>query len=53
MPRPPRYATVKSMRILIIEDNRSLVANLFDYFEPRDHKLDAAPDGPTGPASRD
>ena len=37
-----------TMRILIIEDNRRLVANLFDYFEPRGHKLDAAPDGPTG-----
>jgi DNA-binding response OmpR family regulator len=36
------------MRILIIEDNRQLVANLFDYFEPRGHTLDAAPDGPTG-----
>jgi DNA-binding response OmpR family regulator len=36
------------MRILIIEDNRRLVANLFDYFEPRGHELDAAPDGPTG-----
>lgn len=36
------------MRILVIEDNRSLVANLFDYFEARGHVLDAAPDGPTG-----
>jgi DNA-binding response OmpR family regulator len=36
------------MRILIIEDNRRLVANLFDYFEPRGHKLDAAPDGLSG-----
>ncbi|MET0231090.1 MAG: response regulator transcription factor [Rhodanobacteraceae bacterium] len=36
------------MRILIIEDNRQLVANLFDYFEPRGHVLDAAPDGATG-----
>jgi DNA-binding response OmpR family regulator len=36
------------MRILIIEDNRRLVANLFDYFEPRGHTLDAAPDGPSG-----
>jgi DNA-binding response OmpR family regulator len=38
----------KPMRILIIEDNRRLVANLFDYFEPRGHQLDAAPDGPSG-----
>ncbi len=36
------------MRILIVEDNRRLVANLFEYFEPRGHTLDAAPDGPTG-----
>lgn len=36
------------MRLLVIEDNRSLVANLFDYFEARGHTLDAAPDGPTG-----
>lgn len=36
------------MRLLIIEDNRDLVANLFEYFEARDHVLDAAPDGITG-----
>lgn len=36
------------MRILIVEDNRGLVANLFDYFEARGHTLDAAPDGLTG-----
>jgi DNA-binding response OmpR family regulator len=36
------------MRILVIEDNRSLVANLFDYFEARGHLMDAAPDGVTG-----
>jgi DNA-binding response OmpR family regulator len=36
------------MRILIVEDNRRLVANLFEFFEPRGHTLDAAPDGPTG-----
>jgi DNA-binding response OmpR family regulator len=36
------------MRILIIEDNRGLVANLFDYFERLGHTLDAAPDGMTG-----
>jgi DNA-binding response OmpR family regulator len=39
---------VKAMRLLVIEDNRNLVANLFDYFEPRGHALDAAPDGITG-----
>jgi len=36
------------MRLLVIEDNRSLVANLFEYFEVRGHTLDAAPDGATG-----
>ncbi|WP_372012566.1 response regulator transcription factor [Pseudoxanthomonas sp. 10H] len=36
------------MRLLVIEDNRQLVANLFDYFEARGHVVDAAPDGVTG-----
>ena len=36
------------MRLLVIEDNRNLIANLFDYFEARGHVLDAAPDGVTG-----
>ena len=36
------------MRLLVIEDNPSLVTNLFEYFEPRGHTLDAAPDGVTG-----
>ena len=36
------------MRLLVVEDNRNLVANLFEYFEARGHSLDAAPDGPTG-----
>jgi DNA-binding response OmpR family regulator len=36
------------MHLLVVEDNRNLVANLFDYFEARGHVLDVAPDGPTG-----
>ena len=36
------------MRILVVEDNRNLVANLFDYFEREGHAVDAAPDGVTG-----
>ncbi|MET0327167.1 MAG: response regulator transcription factor [Luteimonas sp.] len=36
------------MRLLVIEDNRNLVGNLFDYFEPRGHEMDAAPDGIVG-----
>lgn len=36
------------MRVLVIEDNRGLVSNLFEYFERLGYTLDAAPDGPTG-----
>ncbi len=36
------------MKLLIVEDNHRLVANLFTYFEVRGHTLDAAPDGATG-----
>lgn len=36
------------MRILLVEDNRGLVANLFAFLEPRGHVVDAAPDGVTG-----
>jgi DNA-binding response OmpR family regulator len=36
------------MRVLVVEDNRNLVANLFEYFERAGHLMDAAPDGPTG-----
>lgn len=36
------------MRLLVVEDNRNLVANLFEYFEARGHVLDVAPDGVTG-----
>jgi len=36
------------VRLLIVEDHQSLMANLFDHFEARGHTLDAAPDGVTG-----
>lgn len=36
------------MRILIIEDNRDLAANLIDYLEAKGHMVDAAADGLTG-----
>lgn len=36
------------MRLLIVEDNRPLLTNLFEYFEERGHILDAAPDGVVG-----
>ena len=37
-----------SKRVLVIEDNQSLVANLFAYLEPRQYSLDAAHDGQAG-----
>lgn len=36
------------MRILVIEDNSDIVANLYGYFEPRGHQLDCAPNGFAG-----
>lgn len=36
------------LRVLVVEDNQSLVANLFEYLEARGHCVDAAPDGLTG-----
>lgn len=37
-----------SLRILFIEDNPDLAANLCDYFEARSHTVDSAMDGITG-----
>ncbi len=36
------------LHVLIIEDNRSLAANIFDYLEACGHIPDAAPDGNSG-----
>ncbi len=36
------------LQVLIIEDNRPLAANIFDYLEACGHKPDAAPDGNSG-----
>jgi len=36
------------MNILLIEDNRDLATNLFDYFEARGHAMDMASDGISG-----
>jgi DNA-binding response OmpR family regulator len=36
------------MRVLVIEDNNDLAANLVDYLEARGHVVDAAGDGVTG-----
>ena len=36
------------MRVLIIEDDPAIAANLYDYLEARGHNADAAADGVTG-----
>ena len=36
------------MRILVVEDNRDIAANLGDYLEERGHTVDYAADGITG-----
>jgi len=36
------------VRILIIEDDSAIAANLYDYLEARGHGVDAAPDGIAG-----
>lgn len=36
------------LQVLIIEDNRALAANIFDYLEACGHQPDAAPDGNSG-----
>jgi DNA-binding response OmpR family regulator len=36
------------MRILVIEDNRDIAANLFDFLEAKGHTVDLAEDGLTG-----
>ncbi len=36
------------MRILIIEDDATIAANLYDFLESRGHSIDAAADGVTG-----
>lgn len=36
------------MHILLLEDNRDIAANIFEYLEPRGHVLDYAASGPEG-----
>jgi DNA-binding response OmpR family regulator len=43
---PIQHAQV--LQVLIIEDNRALAANIFDYLEACGHQPDAAPDGNSG-----
>ena len=35
------------MHVLIVEDDRHIAANLYDYLEARGHRVDAAADGVT------
>jgi len=41
-------ATTTPIRVLIIEDDSDLAANLYDYFEAKGHQPDSAGDGITG-----
>jgi DNA-binding response OmpR family regulator len=36
------------LKILVVEDNPDLAANLVDFLEARGHLVDAAGDGPSG-----
>src|SRR3546814_2404198 len=45
---PPGGHVAKPMRILVIEDNQDIAANLGDYLEDRGHTVDFAADGVTG-----
>ena len=36
------------MKILVVEDNTDIAANIVDYFEDREHIVDYAGDGVTG-----
>jgi DNA-binding response OmpR family regulator len=44
----PNQESKPSMRILVVEDNRDIAANLGDYLEERGHTVDYAADGVTG-----
>lgn len=46
--RYPSGVTVGVMRLLIIEDNTDIAANIGDYLEDRGHEVDYAGDGITG-----
>lgn len=39
---------MQPLRILVVDDNADIVDNLFEYFEPIGHIVDAASDGPSG-----
>src|SRR5207342_2812324 len=44
----PNQESRPAMRILVVEDNRDITANLGDYLEERGHTVDYAADGVTG-----
>src|SRR5690606_18889471 len=44
----PTTGYPRAMRILVIEDNSDIAANLGDYLEDRGHTVDFAADGVTG-----
>jgi DNA-binding response OmpR family regulator len=44
----PNQESRPAMRILVVEDNRDIAANLGDYLEERGHTVDYAADGVTG-----
>lgn len=48
MPMTQPVAATQVLQVLIIEDNRALAANIFDYLEACGHRPDAAPDGQSG-----
>src|SRR3954452_12469021 len=43
-----RWGKVALVRILIIEDDRAIATNLYDFLTGRGHTVDAAGDGVTG-----
>jgi len=45
---PVSINSLKKLRVLIIEDNRDLAANMYDFLEAKGHIPDAAEDGITG-----
>jgi DNA-binding response OmpR family regulator len=46
--QPSRLSYTRAMRVLIVEDNRNLAANVVDYLKSRGHVVDVAMDGVTG-----
>lgn len=47
-PAAPLQRNTPSLRVLIVEDQRDIAANIWDYLERRGHVVDHAADGQTG-----